>query len=149
MKTQSSPSQSKWTLSSSLNSVSWTSLLKWAPGHKTTKPNKKHLGIKQNKNQTGYHAELYWQKKYYKKAALHYSNVFNTTNSKYSHLTEHPCIVWRAFTNKAVQNDMAAAAILTRTTGTFVPWDFTVQAHKTWRTLTVVTSMNQLLHRHK
>lgn len=48
-------------------------------------------------------------------------NVFNTINSKDSHLTEHPCIVRRAFTNKAVQNDMAAAAVLTRTAGTFVP----------------------------
>lgn len=37
------------------------------------------------------------------------------------HLTEHPCIVWRAFTDKAVQNDMAAAAVLTRSAGTFVP----------------------------
>lgn len=42
------------------------------------------------------------------------------------HLTEHPCIVCWAFTNKAVQNNMATAAVLTRTTGTFVPRDFTV-----------------------
>lgn len=56
-----------------------------------------------------------------------------------THLTQLSSKLWWALTHKAVQHRVALAAVLARSAVTLVPLDFTVSAHKTGRTLAVVT----------
>lgn len=54
-------------------------------------------------------------------------------------LTKLPSKLRWALTHEGVQHGMALATVLARPAFTLVPLDFTVSAHKTWRTLAVVT----------
>lgn len=56
-----------------------------------------------------------------------------------THLTQLSNKLRWAFTQEAVQHCVAVAAILARPAVTFIPLDFTVSAHESWRTLAVVT----------
>lgn len=55
-----------------------------------------------------------------------------------AHLTQFPGEHGRALAHKAVQNAVAAPTVLAGPTGTPVPLDLAVRAHKAWRALTEV-----------
>lgn len=56
-----------------------------------------------------------------------------------THLTQLSCKLQWALTHKAAQNCMTLTAILAWLASTLIPLDFTMSAHKTWRTQAVVT----------
>lgn len=61
--------------------------------------------------------------------------------SNVTHLTQLSGKLWWALTHEAIQHCVALAGILARAAVTLVLTDFTVRAHKAWRTLAVVTPL--------
>lgn len=61
-----------------------------------------------------------------------------------THLTQLSTKLRWAFANEAVQYCVALAVVLTRSVVAFVPLAFTMNAHKPWGTLTVVTPLSLL-----